>query len=518
MKIESSQPLLPEIIELHAKWRTHETAIIFQGRELSWLEYNRKLNQVANGLYSAGIRKNDRIAVFMANDLSVLIVLLGIMKSGAVAVPLNLSISDETAEMQIRDAQCAAIFATADEAVRLDTFRTSLEWILPSRFFASGAEKANWINFDTWLKEQSIENPDIELYGDDICDIFYSSGTTGVPKGIIHSHANRLNMSQISNGMMNIGGDSVVIHAIGLYSHLSWVSLLDTLYNGGCFLLMETFDPAVMLKLIEKYRGTNLIMVPIMFQILLEHPEFGKSDIGSLRTVLSAGSPLFKDSKLKMIDRLGCEVTELYGLTEGFFTFLTPQNAMKKLGSVGKPMMGGDLLILDDDGNELPTGEQGEIAGRSAFFMKGYLNRPEATADTFHTDKKGRQWLLTGDIGKLDEDGFLYITDRKKDMIVSGGQNIFPTDIEVVAITHPEINEVAVIGIPHEKWGETPIAIVVTPDKRKSSPKELMKWINERVGKRQRISQLQFCDALPRNPMGKLLKKELRQLYKYSST
>jgi long-chain acyl-CoA synthetase len=220
------------------------------------------------------------------------------------------------------------------------------------------------------------------------------------------------------------------------------------------------------------------------------------------------------DLKLRVARDFDCQLTELYGLTEGIITTLDPEDVVSKTASVGKPIPGTDLRIVDEEGRECPTGESGEICGWSRFVMSGYHNRPEATAEALWDDEQGRPWLRTGDIGRLDEDGYLYIVDRKKDMILSGGQNIYPADIEAVLKTHAAVFDCAVIGIPHEKWGETPLGLVVRrPGHDEVDAQALRVWANGQLGKQQRLARVEFRDDLPRNPNGKLLKRELRKPY-----
>ena len=225
---------------------------------------------------------------------------------------------------------------------------------------------------------------------------------------------------------------------------------------------------------------------------------------------MCCGSPLAGPLKAQVVQRMRCELIELYGLTEGLITTLAPEDVERKLASVGKPLPGTDLRILGPDDRDVPPGEAGEIVGRGRIVMAGYHARPDASAEATFVDEQGRRWLRTGDIGRLDEEGFLYIVDRKKDMILSGGQNIYPADIESVMLGHPDVAEVAVIGIPSERWGETPLAVVVPRPGASGDAVALTAWTNERVGRQQRISGIAWRDSLPRNANGKILKRELR--------
>ncbi len=254
-------------------------------------------------------------------------------------------------------------------------------------------------------------------------------------------------------------------------------------------------------------------MVPAQFLAVLAEPALETADTSSLRTILCAGSPLRRDTKREVIRRFGNKLIELYGFSEGFATMLKPHHPQAKFDTVGTPVLGFEIRILDDAGNELPRGEVGEIAGYGAGLMKGYNNQPEATAELIWRDERGRTFIRSGDIGRMDEDGFLTIVDRKKDMIISGGFNVFPTDLEAVLGGHPEVLDAAVIGIPHERWGETPLALVIRRQDASASAEEIMAWANERLAKHQRLGAVEFRDELPRNALGKVLKKDLRARY-----
>ncbi len=254
-------------------------------------------------------------------------------------------------------------------------------------------------------------------------------------------------------------------------------------------------------------------MVPTQYIVTMDVAEFDHFDLSSLKTLLSAGAPLRADTKAHMLRRFGGGVYELYGLTEGIATRLRPEEMESKLSSVGTTIFGGDIRIIDEAGRELPRGEAGEIVGYSSALMRGYYKRPEETSAAVWKDEAGRAYLRTGDVGKLDDDGFLYILDRKKDMILSGGVNVFPKDIEETVARHPEVADVAVIGVPHDKWGETPLALIIRRPGSSLTAEELTQWANGRLAKHQRLSGVEFRDELPRNALGKVLKKDLREPY-----
>jgi acyl-CoA synthetase (AMP-forming)/AMP-acid ligase II len=256
-----------------------------------------------------------------------------------------------------------------------------------------------------------------------------------------------------------------------------------------------------------------MAMVPVQYQRLLEHPTFERSDHSSLQAMMCCGAPLPVRTKEALFEAFGCGVIELYGSTEGLIATLAPEDARPRMTSVGKPLPSEDIAILGDDDRPLEWGKTGEIVALSRFAMSGYWRNESATSEAFWTDEQGRTWLRSGDVGRLDEQGFLYITDRKKDMIISGGQNVYPADIEAVLMRHPAVADCAVIGVPSERWGETPLALAVLREEARARVEELRDWANAQLGKQQRISAIELRQFLPRNANGKLLKRELRALY-----
>jgi len=276
---------------------------------------------------------------------------------------------------------------------------------------------------------------------------------------------------------------------------------------------MEHFDPRGFLELAQKERGTHTFFVPTQFIVVMGLPDFEKFDVSSLKIMVSAGAPLRRDTKEQILKKFTRNLLELYGLTEGIGSTLEPEEMEGKIGSVGTPIAGTDIRIIDDQGRELSWGGIGEIVGYSPGLLRGYYRQPEKTAEAIWKDEAGRTYLKTGDVGKFDEDGFLYILDRKKDMILSGGINIFATDIEEVVARHPAVLDVAVIGVPHEKWGETPLALVVRKPGAAAGEDAIKDWANPQLAKFQRLSRVEFRDSLPRSPIGKVLKRVLREPY-----
>ncbi len=515
MQFDFQGPMLPDMVRLHGKWYPDRPAIIGDEKTLSWSELDRASNQVANGLCSMGIRKGDSVVIIMGNCVEYVEILYGTWKAGAVVVPLNLAVNEDGLEMMLKDAGACAVFLTPTQHARMATRLSHIDTLNEEGVFVHGESSGGQArDYDAWRDEQGPGDPGIVIDQDDPCNIIYSSGTTGLPKGIKHVHGRRIRSIYELAMAHHYRFGSVSICPIGLYSNIAWGSLLCPLVVGGTCVVQNTFNPEAWIRAVEKYRVTSSMMVPLQIQMILEADNFSSEAVSSLEAIISGGSPLFAGLKQKAIDELGCAVIELYGLTEGFMTTLQPEDAEGRLASVGKPVCGNDLILLDDDDNLLGLGDTGEICVRSVHWMIEYHNRPDATEEAMYIDPQGRQWLRSGDIGRVDEEGFLFIVDRKKDMILSGSQNIYPTDIEAVMSEHPLISEVTVIGIPHEKWGETPLALVVLRGAAaEQTEEEILQWTNERVGKRQRINGVEIRQDLPRNPNGKVLKRELRKEY-----
>jgi acyl-CoA synthetase (AMP-forming)/AMP-acid ligase II len=501
---------LPDLVALHGKWRAARTAVIEGDRRLTWREFERETARAASGLETLGLNSGDRVALLMDNSLEMTVLLFGIMRSGCVAVPLNISIPDSAVAGMIGDAQARAVFASERHRARIDALRSISDAVAGAARVGLGDNRAGWIDFDHWLQ---CEAPDWHGAVDpqQECNIIYSSGTTGVPKGIVHTHACRMHWATELGLVLRYRSDCITLCSLGLFSNITWVAMLCTVLVGGTMVISPQFNAAAAVDLIERERVTHGTFVPVQLERLLAVPNLNSRDLSSLDTLMCCGSPLPLEVKRKFPKTFGCQLIELYGLTEGLCTVLCPEDFAAKIESVGKPFIGTDLRIIGEDDGEQPAGQTGEIVGFGPLLMSGYHHNDAASLDATWTDAQGQRWLRTGDLGRLDADGFLYIVDRKKDMILSGGQNIYPADIEAVMRSHPHVSDVAVIGVRSFQWGETPVAVVVPAANVDLAADQLMEWTNARVGKQQRIRGVVSRATLPRNANGKVLKRELRQ-------
>ncbi|NHN38470.1 acyl--CoA ligase [Pseudomaricurvus alcaniphilus] len=509
----SPAPLLPEILALHGKWKGDKPALVCAGQWLSWRDFSDSLNRVANALDRHGVGQRDHVVVLMNNGIEMVQAMFGIMAAGAVSVPINLSVSDAAIAGMIEDSGASAIVVTPPQEARIEALRASL----PEKvklLVTTGTGNQDFIGWRDFLGSSSAATPAVTIEPDDLLNIIYSSGTTGLPKGIAHTHRGRRDWAYDLGIALRYHSAARTLLTIGLYSNISWVAMLTTLLAGGTLFVHESFDADHFIASVERDRITHTAMVPIQYQRLAERlRQRPDADVSSMQAMMCCGSPLHESLKQEIYQRFNGGIIELYGLTEGIITTLDPEEAEGRWASVGKPLLGTDIVILGADDRPLPAGQAGEIAARGRISMPGYYNRPEANEEACWRDELGRAWLRSGDIGRLDEQGYLYIVDRKKDMILSGGQNIYPQDIEAVLIEHSAVNDVAVIAAGSQRWGETPIALVVLEAGVEEKPDLIKAWCNQRVGKQQRLADVIVVDALPRNPNGKVLKRELRKQY-----
>ena len=512
-RFDNPDVIITDVMDSHGKWRANKPAVICGDKRISWGEFTRRINKVADGLIKRGLQKGDKVSLLSANRIEVLEILFGTVKAGGVIVPLSAMVPGDSLARMVIDSDSRFLFVGPGQPENIGPYRSGFSNIAADGFFALGEPAAGWNSYQSLVNESSDKNPGISLVYEDAFNIMYTSGTTGVPKGILHTHHNRTQFASMFAIDYRIDSSAVNIVTTALYANGTWLTMLPTVFAGGTLVVMPAFDPQAFLELVQKEKCTHTFMVPTQFTVLLEQPDFDSYDLSSMRIWNSAGSPLRTQTKTEVIKRFSGELVELWGLTEGVATTLKPEDMANKMESVGRPLVGWDVRIIDAEGRELPRGEAGEIVAFSSWLMPEYYKPPEKTAEAIWLDAAGKTYLKTGDMGKLDEDGFLYILDRKKDMIISGGINIFASDIEDVLNRHPAVQDAIVIGVPHPKWGETPIAIVIARPGVPISEQELIAWVNPKLAKYQRIARVEFRDDFPRNAMGKVLKRELRAPY-----
>lgn len=488
---------IPDVIATHGRFRGTRPALADQADTLDWQATADAVARGADVLRRQGIGRGDAVVLLVGNGVTAIVALFAVMRAGGICVPLSPMLDPATLQTMLRDSGARLILA--DPALAA----------VASPLGKAGGTACLQLAAGWWSAgDPASARPG--LAPDDDCNIIYSSGTTGIPKGIVHSHAARALAALGLALEFRIDRSAVVLVATPLFTNGTWMMLLPAAVAGARCVSLTRFDAEAFLAAVERHRVTHVFVVPTMIRALLDHPKFARYDLSSLRIVISAGSALPAAWKREAIERLGGRLLELYGLTEGVATTLHPEDMADHGATVGTPMPGIDLRIVDDAGAVQRDGEIGEIVGYGSGLMSRYHNRPDATAAAIWRDELGRTFLRTGDIGRLDG-GFLTIVDRKKDMIVSGGINVFAIDIENILREHAAVADVAVIAEPHPKWVETPVAIVVARPGVAIDPAALMEWANARLGKFQRLSRVIEADAdFPRNALGKVLKRELR--------
>ncbi|UAB79617.1 acyl--CoA ligase [Erythrobacter sp. SCSIO 43205] len=489
----------PQILQMWSQAQPDAIAIVDDTRDVAWAELIGEVERLAARLVETGLERGQSVAILGTSSVNYALVFLAAIRAGGVAAPLTTSASPQQLAGMAKDSGARHLFIDAAKASELgpdfmaEMIRVPLEEI------------------GTWMAAPGTRAPDFVPEPSDAFNIIYSSGTTGIPKGIVHSHKMRwLQFASTAVSYLEAGFAVRSLASTPLYSNTTMVGFLPVLLAGGTVRVMGKFDCARWLGHASKDRTTITMLVPVQYQRLMDFDGFDDFDLSSLTLKYCTSAPFSAELKREVLARMPGGLVEIYSMTEGGVVCLLQAHEFPdKLHTVGRPAPGSELKVLDDDDNEVAPGTPGNLIGRSATMMSGYKNQPDKTSEAQYVDENGDVWMRMGDIARVDEDGFVELVGRSKDMIISGGFNIYPIDLENELLKEGDVVEAAVIGVPSKAWGETPVGFVVLGESARVTS-DILASVNARLGKTQRLSQLFAIEEMPRSHIGKLLKTELR--------
>jgi len=505
---------IADVIRTHGGDRVDAPALEIDGRTVTWGELDRRSSQAAQALRAEGVGKGDRVAFIDKNGAEYFEVTFALAKLGAVGVAVNWRLAPAEMAQIIENAEAAVVIVGEEFFAHIEKVEGELGRV--RQIVAIGGHP-RWPEYNEWVESHPPDDPGVQSGDDDVAFQLYTSGTTGLPKGVMLTNGNFFKGALQLAGPWGFDETSVNIAMMPMF-HIAgagW-SMVGLVY--GCqTVVLRDVDPARILQVIPEFSITNAFMVPAVIQFLLMTPGVESCDFSSLRKLVYGASPITEKVLTQGMERFGCEFVQVYGLTEttGAITQLNgdehdPEKRPHLLRSCGRPYEWVELKIVDaETGEERPVGEIGELWTRSRQNMAGYWNNPKATAEAVTPDG----WFRTGDAGYRDEEGYFFLHDRVKDMIVSGGENVYPAEVENALMKHPAIADVAVIGVPDEKWGEAVKAVVVPVTGESPTEAEIITFAREHLAGYKLPKSVDFSDVLPRNPSGKLLKRELREPY-----
>lgn len=497
-----------ELFALQAAANPGKTAVVCAGRTIAYRDLDALADRIAAALQRDGVKPGGVAAICAPASIEYVAVFIGTLRTGAAIAPLSPSATPEQLAGMIADCGASHVFTDASVSALLEPVAGAL-----GADFVALTEGARGTPLDDWLAPQAARPEAVEIAPDMAFNIIYSSGTTGTPKGIVQSHRMRWPHNHLTDPP-GLGPDAVNLVSTPLYSNTTLVSFLPALAGGGTVVLMPKFEARGFLELAQEHGATHAMLVPVQYQRILAVPDFDAFDLSAFRLKYCTSAPFSAELKGEVLRRWPGGLVEYYGMTEGGGScVLIAHEHPDKLHTVGKPMPGHDIRVIGPDGAELPPGEVGEVVGRSASMMTGYHGRPDKTREAEWISPDGERFIRTGDLARRDADGFFTIVGRAKDMIISGGMNIYPADLEAVLMEHAAVADASVVGVPSKDWGETPVGFVCLTAPDAIAADALLAWANGRLGKMQRLADIRVVDELPRSAIGKVLKRELQAGY-----
>lgn len=500
-------------VTIHAVREPDRVALVdgVGGRETTWRELEERTNRLCDALRANGVRKGDRVALFAMNSAAMMEVYFAVGKLGAITVPVNFRLQPAEVAYVLNDSGATFLFVSADllevaQQALADSPSVRRTVVIPMLADRANGDEGQ---YGELLASGSAERLVRDVDDRDVAVIMYTSGTTGLPKGAMLTHRNFFYNAINACGMgSGIGRDDVTISAAPLF-HIGALSIhtMPLAFIGGCTVALEAFTAGDWLDAVERHRPTQVFLVPAMWSAVVQDPTIGSRDLGSLTFAMSGGAPC-PITIINAMQGYGVAFTEGFGMTETapLACYLAPEDVLTHAGSIGRPFNLVELQVVGEDGRQMPTGEVGELAIRGENVFVGYWDKPTETAQALRGG-----WLFSGDLAYVDAEGYYTLVDRKKDMIITGGENVYPVEVEQVMYQHPAVGEVAVIGLPDEKWGEAVVAVVAVKPGAELDVEQLREWTRERIAHYKAPKEIRLIDELPRNATGKILKRELRQ-------
>jgi len=492
--------------------------IAYGDYELTYQQANKRINKLANGLKSLGIKKGENVVILLHNCPEFLETLFACFKAGIGTVPINFRLHPKECSFIINNSEAVAVILG-------DDFRNSLyalkkEMPRVNHYICISDPLEGMLRYEELIDGKSAHFLDVDVERDDLAWLFYTSGTTGQPKGAMLTHHVLTTMTMnFFADITPLGPEDAILHAAPL-SHGSGLYCLPNVAKGAANVILKskTFDPKIVFETIERRKVTNMFLAPAMIKRLITSPEINRSDLSSLKCIHYGGAPIYVEDLKSAVKKLGQVFVQLFGQAESPMTISYlrkeehllegSEEQMRRLTSAGIPRTDVEVNIFNEKDEEVPPGQMGEIVVRGEVVMKGYWKNPKATTETLRGG-----WLHTGDLGIMDEKGYVYILDRAKDMIISGGENIYSREIEDVILQHPSVHEVTVIGVPDETWGEAIKAIVALKEGQKATEEEIINFCKGYLASYKKPKSVEFTDVIPKNPYGKVLKREIREKY-----
>ncbi|MBI2208415.1 long-chain-fatty-acid--CoA ligase [Candidatus Woesearchaeota archaeon] len=478
-----------------------KAAIEFDNNEVTFDEVNKRANEVANALSKAGIGKGDRVAIFLSNSMELVYFFVGALKNGSIVVPMNISFKGMEVKYMLNDSGAKAVLTDKETLPIIKNVLPELKGL--KHIITAGCSE--FTDFNDFISGASDGEPGVEINGEDGSIIFYTSGTTGRSKGALLSHRNMESDLDALKEAWRLTDKDRLLLALPLYHiHGLGVALCGSFYNGYSLVLRKRFDAEETLKLIQDKKCTLFMGVPTMYIKILEVNE--KYDTSSMRLFISGSAPLSAETFKEFKEKFGHNILERAGMSETNMNFSNPYHGKRKPGTVGLPLKGVKVKIVGKNFREVPKGREGDILIKGPNVFKGYWNAPEKTKESFHDG-----WFITGDVGKIDNDGYITFLGRSKDLIISGGLNIYPAEVEEVVNSHPAVLESAIIGVPDKYFGEAVKVFVVLKKGKKAAEEEIIAYCKEKLASYKKPKYVEFIDALPKNSMGKVQKNVLRE-------